>query len=98
MVAGKFIILSTNEAFYSKGSQERIYVDYANITKVVKIGENVFVDDGLISLEVVEVGVDFLKTVIRNGGKLGSRKGVNLPTAQVGEFKAKVLMLLGHKN
>ena len=42
-----------------------------------------YVDDGLISLEVKEVGPDFLKTKVVNGGKIGSRKGVNLPNIEV---------------
>ena len=51
--------------------------------KVVSVGSLVYIDDGLISLEVKEVGPDFLKTKVVNGGKIGSRKGVNLPNVEV---------------
>ena len=47
------------------------------------MGSLVYVDDGLISLKVEEIGPDFLKTTVVNGGKIGSRKGVNLPNIEV---------------
>ena len=78
------LTLTTDPAFSYKGTADKIYVDYQNITKVLKVGETIFIDDGLISLEVQELLGDSLKTVVRNGGKLGSRKGVNLPTTEVG--------------
>ena len=49
----------------------------------MSVGSKVYVDDGLISLEVKEIGADFLKTKVVNGGKIGSRKGVNLPNVEV---------------
>ena len=42
-----------------------------------------YVDDGLICLRVKEKGPDFIKTEVVNGGKIGSRKGVNLPNIEV---------------
>jgi len=39
--------------------------------------------DGSITLEVVEVGTDFVKTRILNSGKLGERKNMNLPGCKV---------------
>jgi len=83
MVRGAEVKLTTDPAFNEKGNEKLVFVDYANITKVVKPGNRVFVDDGLISLVVKQIGADFLICEIENGGKLGSRKGVNLPGVPV---------------
>lgn len=60
-----------------------VYVDYANLCKTVSQGSKVFIDDGLIGLRVKEIGDDHVITVVENSGKLGSKKGVNLPEAIV---------------
>ena len=39
-----------------RGREDCIYVDYENITKVVKPENRIFIDDGLISLRVNSVG------------------------------------------
>ncbi|XP_065185368.1 pyruvate kinase PKM-like [Sycon ciliatum] len=83
LVAGAKLILSTDSTYAEKGCLERIFVDYKNITEVMNVGQQVFIDDGLISLSVLEKGADFLVTEILNGGMLGSRKGVNLPNVEV---------------
>ncbi|CAB3381914.1 Hypothetical predicted protein [Cloeon dipterum] len=79
LVKGQQIRLTTDTALTDKGNKECVFVDYANITKVVKVGSKVFVDDGLISLIVQQIGDNFLDCQVENGGLLGSRKGVNLP-------------------
>ena len=53
---GDSIKLTTNKDFYEKCSKETVYLDYVNITKVVKTGNRIFVDDGLISLIAEEIG------------------------------------------
>ncbi|XP_057371207.1 pyruvate kinase-like isoform X1 [Daphnia carinata] len=80
---GNTVKLTTDPAFLDKGTAELIYVDYTNICKVVSVNSHVYVDDGLISLIVKEIGSDYLVCEIENGGSLGSKKGVNLPGTNV---------------
>lgn len=46
-------------------------------------GQNIYIDDGLISLEVLETSPKALRCQVVNSGNLGGRKGVNLPGANV---------------
>ncbi|XP_067327424.1 pyruvate kinase PKM isoform X3 [Anolis sagrei] len=80
---GATLKLTLDNAFMENCDENVLWVDYKNITKVVEIGSKIYVDDGLISLQVKEKGADFLITEIENGGMLGSKKGINLPGAAV---------------
>ncbi|KAI3415382.1 hypothetical protein GPALN_004991 [Globodera pallida] len=80
---GSSIRLTTDAAFEKSGTAVNLYVDYKNITKVVSKGSHVFIDDGLLSLIVEEIYDDAILCTVENGGKLGSRKGVNLPGTPV---------------
>lgn len=60
---GKIIRLSLNKADAESGTAEKIYVDYANMRKVLDVGGTVFVDDGLIALAVTAIG-EFEKEVV----------------------------------
>uniref|UniRef100_A0A0A9YKR8 Pyruvate kinase n=1 Tax=Lygus hesperus TaxID=30085 RepID=A0A0A9YKR8_LYGHE len=85
LVKGQSIRLTTDKNFADKCSAKEIFVDYINITRVVKPGNIIFIDDGLISLvaKTIEDGGNSIACVVENGGMLGSKKGVNLPGINV---------------
>ena len=51
---------------------------------MLRPGNTILIDDGLIELKVQEVvnGTDIVCTVV-NGGELGMRKGVNVPNVKI---------------
>jgi len=81
--SGDLVTLTMDDQYKTSTTRERIYIDYKNLPKVVKPGKLVFIDDGLISLEILETGDNFVKAKVLNSGVLGSRKGVNLPETNV---------------
>lgn len=52
---GQTFKLSVDKTYATKGNSDTVYVDYENISKVLKVGNRVFVDDGLISLIVTQI-------------------------------------------
>jgi pyruvate kinase len=60
------------------------YVDYKNITKVIQPGRIIYVDDGVLAFDVLEIVDDkTVKVQCRNNGFISSKKGVNLPNTDV---------------
>lgn len=61
-----------------------MYVDYKNITKVIEKGRIIYVDDGILAFEVLDIVDDkTLRVKAKNNGFISSRKGVNLPNTDV---------------
>jgi len=62
-----------------EGDCNKVSVTNKNLVNVLKTGDTILIDDGLIELEVSEFsGEDVVCTVI-NGGKLSNKKSINLP-------------------
>ncbi len=61
------------------GEGSLIPSDFKEITMVVKPGDRVLLDDGLMELEIVKTGPKELQARVINGGVLKDRKGMNLP-------------------
>ncbi len=82
LVEGKTLVVSTQEVI---GSDEMISVSYERLAADVKKGELILLDDGNITLEVVDSDeVSKITTKVVYGGLLTSYKGFNLPQTKVG--------------
>lgn len=53
---GDTLRLSTDKQFENSGTNKNVYVDYKNITNVVKENDKIYVDDGLMSLMAMKIG------------------------------------------
>jgi pyruvate kinase len=77
---GNTLILTTEDIV---GNSDRVSVSYKQMPQDLKKGDTVLIDDGLIELKVNEIdGTEIVCSVV-NGGKLGERKGINLPNVTV---------------
>jgi pyruvate kinase len=66
------------------GTQNYAYMTYQAFPNDVKVGENILVDDGKLLFQVLETNhKDKVTTRVLRGGKLKSKKGVNLPNTNV---------------
>ena len=53
---GDCVTIVTDPAYKDAVDADHLWLDYENITSVVTIGTNIYVDDGLISLLVEKIG------------------------------------------
>ncbi len=82
LVQGAKIILSScDEAF--EGTPEKIWVNYRLLAQEVKTGQNIYIDDGALNLEVEKSEGDDVTCKVIVGGPLRNTKGINLPGADI---------------
>ena len=78
---GDTFIFTTNKC---EGTNEKAYMTYQNFPKDVQVGEHILVDDGKLLFEVIDTDRDSqVITKVLRGGKLKSKKGVNLPNTKI---------------
>lgn len=92
---GPEIRTGEGEAFLKKGREvmitvrgepttpEGFSVSYRNLPREVSPGDRILLDDGLISLEVLETKSFSIRCRVENSGSLGSKKGVNIPGVKI---------------
>ena len=67
------------------GSENIVSLDYPDLPRDVAAGDTLYLDDGLIKLQVVEVRDDTdIMCQVLTGGRLSSRKGIHAPRAILG--------------
>ena len=77
---GERFILTTREI---EGDEKQVSITYKGLVQDIQAGNRVLIDDGLIELEVEEKNETDIVCIIKNGGELGSKKGVNIPNVKV---------------
>lgn len=76
LVAGETFILTTGNV---KGDHTIVSVTYKDLPRVVKSGDKVLLNDGMIELEVESVTKYDVITKVIVGGRLTNNKSINLP-------------------
>ncbi len=64
-----------------EGDSRRVSVNYSKLPGDVQPGDRILIDDGLIELRAERVFAGEIETAVVHGGKLSSRKSINLPGA-----------------
>ncbi len=73
---GRELVLTNEEIL---GNEKIIPLHYKNLPYEVKKGDRILMSDGLIELEVIESKNGRIRTLIKNGGKITHRRGLNVP-------------------
>jgi pyruvate kinase len=79
--SGEDFILTTEEI---AGTPQRVSVSFKRLPEVVKPGDRLFLNDGLVQLMVEHVSGSEVHCKVSVGGELRSRKGLNLPGIALG--------------
>jgi len=80
---GEMMKFTLDEKYKEACDETHIWVNWKNFPAAAKAGEIIYVDNGLISFMIKEVGADFVMAEIENSAKLGSSKMVNMPGAVI---------------
>ena len=78
---GDIFTLTTEEII---GNARRVSVSFSRLPQVVKSGDTLYLNDGMIQLQVRTVEGADVTCQVMVGGELRSRKGVNLPGIDLG--------------
>jgi len=81
LAKGDIFSFTTNKCV---GNANKAFMTYKRFPKDVKVGEHILVDDGKLLFEVIDTDKKTeVRTKVLRGGKLKSKKGVNLPNTNI---------------
>lgn len=81
LLPGDHFTLTTDDIV---GDALRVSLTFADLPRVVKPGNRLYLNDGLVQLVVDRVSGNDVQCTVAVGGELRSRKGVNLPGIDLG--------------
>ncbi|ADR33285.1 pyruvate kinase [Sulfuricurvum kujiense DSM 16994] len=65
-------------------SHYRLSISESSVLRMLKVGDFVYLYDGLIRASIVEINDEYVQAMIENKGKLTSNKGINFPNTRLG--------------
>ncbi len=77
---GQKFVLSVRKC---AGTARKVFVNYKKLPQEVSVGQSILLDDGTKRLTVVKTDDDEIVTVVAVGGRIRSRRGVNVPGANL---------------
>ncbi len=80
LVAGETLVMTIDEIV---GEPGRVPVQNKELPRMLKAGERILLDDGLLELEVRSTTKTEINTVVIVGGQLFDNKGLNLPHSKL---------------
>ena len=87
MTGGELLLIQGTEVRVTTrdvvGAGDLIPTSYRELPQDVRPGDRILLDDGLMELEVLATAGDEVRCLVRSGGVLRDRKGMNLPGVQV---------------
>ena len=78
---GQLFTLTEREVL---GDERRCTLGLEGLSKKVKKGDSIFLNDGIIRLEVLSIRGEEIECLVVAGGELRSHKGVNIPGVSLG--------------
>jgi len=77
---GQKYILTTEEV---DGDSKRAQVSHEGLPREVRAGNTILLNDGLVELEITRISGHRIHCIAKNGGIIGTRKGVNVPNVSL---------------
>ena len=65
-------------------SEYQVSINYPEVLAELKVGEYIYLYDGIIRTQVISTSEDGVTVVVENEGRLSSKKGVNFPSTRLG--------------
>lgn len=80
---GKLLVLKNDIITFSTKEGEGIHIPFPPLSKILKKGELLLIEDGIIRTKILSINGNKIKAKVISGGYIRSRKGVNLPQSKL---------------
>ncbi len=78
--AGNKITITTEDIL---GDENKVSISYKKLPSEISPGDLIFINDGIVCLEVKSIQQTSIECKVISGGYISSRKGVNLPSTNI---------------